>query len=380
MQITLCRLLPVIVVCDAGKVDDVIAEIRLDDTGVAGFPALIEAPVVEGLHHLPGIDVLIEAAVEIGAAVGGVGGGELAEGFLRMLALLPLLQNPLGLRFGLVLGLLGFLLRGALLGGGGDEDVPDVDVGDIGLRDAVALVHLRVFVVPVLQCVVVHSHLGVDLIGVGGDQVGVIEIFPEGLLRGGGAVGILNIGQNVAVSLIVGKAGLLGVIGHGGQNGVILFLIGLRKRIARRQSVRLHGLHLLNGGLRVFQEEILPRLAVHVFLLVQRLAGIKYHAIALDEIVDLAPVVEGELLVVQRGGLRAVLVQNPDRHGVCVEVLPMECVLNGGDEGGHLPGFGQGGQRDGQTHDNDRQQADDGAENDGKDRTFFPGRFGGCFL
>ena len=121
-----------------------VAVVGLDDAAVADGAALCKAPVVEGLDHLAGVDVLIEAAGTLGAGVLGVLGGQCCEALLRGLAGLPLVVDPLSFRFSLGPALLALGVLGL------DQDVPDVDHVLIQLLQAVVLLErLGVFVVVV---------------------------------------------------------------------------------------------------------------------------------------------------------------------------------------------------------------------------------------
>jgi len=94
----------------------------LDDAMVTDSAAFRKAPVVELLHHLAGVDILIQTAGALRAGILRVGQRLIDKGFLGRILRQPLLIDPLGLS----LGGGPCLVRdggGAILGGGTDEQV-----------------------------------------------------------------------------------------------------------------------------------------------------------------------------------------------------------------------------------------------------------------
>ena len=92
---------------------------RLNNTGVAGLTALIEAPVVELGDHLAGHDVLIQTAL-VAVGIAGILLGQLTEAFRRLVTGVELGKDLVGLCAG--------LFHRSLVGGvaDGDQDVAHV--------------------------------------------------------------------------------------------------------------------------------------------------------------------------------------------------------------------------------------------------------------
>ena len=106
----------------ADEIDDVVAMGRLDDLTIAGLAALVEAPVVELRDHLAGLEVLIQAAVVLGAGVLIVLQRKRLEVVLRGVGL-PEGKDALGFRLGRCLRLIAVVAVAVLLALGLDEDV-----------------------------------------------------------------------------------------------------------------------------------------------------------------------------------------------------------------------------------------------------------------
>mgnify|MGYP000165767555 CR=1 FL=1 len=64
--------IPIRILTRAHKVNQMAAILGFYDAGIAGLPAGVEDPVVEGVYHLAGGDILIQTAVGVRAGVGGV--------------------------------------------------------------------------------------------------------------------------------------------------------------------------------------------------------------------------------------------------------------------------------------------------------------------
>ena len=73
-----------------------VAALVVDDAGVAGLTGLVEAPVIELGDHLALVHLGIQAAVGVGAGVGGQLIGQLGKAILGFGTVFPLLQSGLG--------------------------------------------------------------------------------------------------------------------------------------------------------------------------------------------------------------------------------------------------------------------------------------------
>ena len=285
------------------------------NAGVAGLAAFVKAPVVEGADHLAGVDVLVQAAVFLGAGIGGLFRGQGSKAFLGCLALLPLAQQILGGLPGGSLLLVGvggiaLLVGGAALKAG--QNVADIDQGEpvvggapeihnvvagdggffvaglVGGGGGAGQHHLVAFLTAAVADPLgdngVHGivpgvlHGGAGGIGVGidgqsrdgGVQIGhAPDVFTDqavGVLLGGGSLffvggGVVQIPGGAQVVLVEGVGivvggiqGILGVdlIGGEGQAVLVGLLIGLGGHIVPQVVlVALHGGTLAVHGLQV---------------------------------------------------------------------------------------------------------------------------------
>ena len=273
------------------------AVLGLHHAGIAGLAGRVEAPVVEGLHHLPRIHVLIESAGGLGAGVLGVLGRQGRKALLRGRAVRPLRQDLLrpGLGGGPIrVGqyrltvLVGLRVLGSL---GRDEDVADVDHVGVVLREA-----LGRELIGVLVKIGVHLRLAAgdgpedaaQIIVVGKADPGVI-----GVVLGGdvGAVHALDIGVAVLIASHLG--GVLQALEHG--------VHVLLHRLARGKAVPgggvADGAVLPEGGDGHAEEHILPGVGLVVHLLAHGLAQVQAQhgdigAVGAHEAIELLPVVE----------------------------------------------------------------------------------------
>ena len=190
-----------------------VAVVGFHNAGVAGLAGAVEAPVVEGADHLAGIHVLIQAAVVLGAGVGGLLGSQGGEAVFGGLALLPFVQQVLG-------GLLGgslLLVRvggvAAVVGGAAfkaGQNVPDVYQGELIVGGA-----------GVVDGVVAGDggHFVAVLIGRGGGagNVGLVAFLPAAVAdpvgNDGADGGVAVIGQGSAGG---GGIGIHFQLGNGG--------------------------------------------------------------------------------------------------------------------------------------------------------------------
>lgn len=96
-QVVLNLIVAVSLTRGADKIHHMIAIGGFHDAGVTSLAVSIEAPVVECINHLAGIDILVQAAIGVGTGISGVGVGQLGKAFLGCIAGLPLIQQVLGL-------------------------------------------------------------------------------------------------------------------------------------------------------------------------------------------------------------------------------------------------------------------------------------------
>ncbi len=213
-----------------------ITVIGFHHAGVPGLAAGIKAPVVEGGHHLALINLLVQAAIGLRAAVNGVFLGKLGKGILGSRARLPLSQKVLGLCLGVLfqLGLLFVISVLALR-----------DLAGFGLEKDVT--HVYGLIVLTITLTERHHIIGrVVLVGQNGGVPGLTTAVKQPIHQHAGGIGTglaIGIGHLVVV---------LGQIGHtlsGLETGVQL-VRGLLGRFQRGGTLLLGGIHTVSVGIR----------------------------------------------------------------------------------------------------------------------------------
>ena len=164
------------------------------DAGVTSLAVSIEAPVVECINHLAGIDILVQAAVGVGTGISGVGVGQLGKAFLGCIAGLPLIQQVLGLFTGSFFCSIGVGAVLVLVAIEADKNMANID-------------HLNIIVIHTI----VQNHIE------SGDSFQIIVIFVlhgAGNFHAGNITGLAGaIGNPAAQVGVDGAAGLIGVDG-----------------------------------------------------------------------------------------------------------------------------------------------------------------------
>ena len=286
-----------------------------DDAHVTRLARGVKAEIVELLHHLALVDVLIQAALGVRAAVLAEGIGQLCEVVLGLAALRPALIDIVDRVLGLLLVVIGIrAVAVAVLGL--DEDMADID-GIIGIIIAALEEHDVVAAVLLLH----DGHV----IGV---AVGAVE--PVGV-HGGAEARALGVGI-VRDARRSGRAvlGLLGghVCRDGGSEAVRI-MRGGGDLVGRGLGGRHRGVRGLGRGVAVVVRGIFRVGLDEVVLIVERIVAVLVLGVARFDLLGRVGVAIVLLLRILRGKLAHLEHVAHDLLGHAVAVGRLEILADG---------------------------------------------------